>query len=129
MKYLSRRCIELRFSFGLCLSQGEFDRELKRLKVPSDIPYIKNSWSSATVHKLDGPNSGFIAIVALGDIVKSLELEQVYALLVHEAVHLWQWQCELIGEDTPSKEFKAYGIQAISQELMFAYKASLKKKK
>jgi hypothetical protein len=129
MKYLSRRCIELRFCFALCLSQKEFSKELKRLKIVSDEPLVKNSWSSATAHKMSGPNNEFIAIVTLADRAKDMEIEQVYALLVHEAVHLWQWQCELIGERDPSSEFEAYSIQAISQELMFAYKDATKRKK
>jgi hypothetical protein len=51
-----------------------------------------------------------------------MELEQVYALLVHEAVHIWQDVKHRIGEDNPSSEFEAYAIQNISQELMLAYK-------
>jgi hypothetical protein len=113
----------------LCLSQEDFSKELRRLKISGDIPMIKNEWSSATVHKVSQSNGDFVAIVALGGEVKKLELEQVYSLLVHEAVHLWQWQCDLIGEDAPSEEFEAYGIQAISQELMFAYRAATKRKK
>ena len=43
------------------------------------------------------------------------------ALLVHEAVHVWQAFCEDIGEKSPSDEFEAYSIQSISYELMTAY--------
>jgi hypothetical protein len=46
-------------------------------------------------------------------------------MLVHEAVHVWQFHCENIGEREPSIEFEAYSIQAVSQFLMEAYAASL----
>lgn len=59
-------------------------------------------------------------------IYKKRAIEQVYGLLVHEAVHVWQRIMEYIGESKPSDEFMAYGIQAIAQELMFAYKEAKK---
>lgn len=47
---------------------------------------------------------------------------QVYALLVHEAVHIWQRVKELLGEHSPSAEFEAYSIQRISLELIDSWK-------
>jgi hypothetical protein len=47
--------------------------------------------------------------------------EGVVALLVHEAVHLWQYIKEDIGEHNPSKEFEAYAIQNLTQELLQSY--------
>lgn len=128
MKYLSRRCMEFRFSYALCLDEKTYKAELRRLKIFNYDDMIKNAWSSATVHKISKDDGTSIALVCLGSDIKKIELEQVYALLVHEAVHLWQWHCELIGEHEPSCEFEAYGIQALSQELMFAYKKATKKK-
>ena len=46
---------------------------------------------------------------------------QVYALLVHEAVHMWQEARARIGEIAPSQEFEAYAIQALSQRLFEEY--------
>lgn len=45
----------------------------------------------------------------------------VAALLVHEAMHVWQAFCEHVGEKSPSDEFEAYSIQSIFHELMTAY--------
>lgn len=59
-------------------------------------------------------------------IYKKRPIEQVYGLIVHEAVHVWQRIVEHIGEHKPSDEFMAYGIQTIAQELMFAYKEAKK---
>lgn len=52
---------------------------------------------------------------------KGRSLQQVHALLVHEAVHLWQDARRVLGEKEPSAEFEAYAVQSISQRLMEAY--------
>ena len=46
---------------------------------------------------------------------------KIAALLVHEAVHVFQYHCEYLGETAPSKEFEAYSIQFIAQALMQKY--------
>lgn len=52
-----------------------------------------------------------------------------YALLVHECVHAWQAVREAMREDHPSKEFEAYSVHYISQEIMTAYRATRMKRK
>ena len=47
--------------------------------------------------------------------------ENTKEFLVHEAVHIWQAMCEEIGEESPSAEFEAYSIQAITRSLWRAY--------
>ena len=83
--------------------------------------WIKTPTANATMHWFDNPAGESCCIVALR-MKKGISLIQVYGLLVHEAVHIWQVFRERIGEDNPSKEFEAYSIQAISQGLMAAYK-------
>ena len=44
------------------------------------------------------------------------------ALLVHEAVHAWQYILEDIGQhERPGKEIEAYAIQHLCLELLNAY--------
>lgn len=47
----------------------------------------------------------------------------VASLLVHEAVHAWQYVLEDIGQrDKPGREIEAYALQAICIELLDAYR-------
>lgn len=48
-------------------------------------------------------------------------LAQHHALLVHEAAHVWQEECRLIGEKEPSSEMEAYCLQNLAQGLFQAF--------
>lgn len=67
--------------------------------------------------------NGTYAIVQLGDTSERKPIE-VYGLLLHEAVHVWQKIRKLMGEKEPSSEFEAYSIQAIAQDLFEMYEES-----
>ena len=122
MRYADRALFNSPYHYGLCLSEKRFRKELKRLKVPRENwpPFLASEHSAATTHFLVSNKGGRCAIVTLGKTKGKYNI-QVAALLVHEAVHIWQAIVETIGEVSPSDEFMAYSIQGISQELMDAY--------
>jgi hypothetical protein len=60
------------------------------------------------------------AIVTVSDRRKRRGIE-VVGLIVHEAMHVWRFVREKMGEREPSLEFEAYAMQAISQNLIDAY--------
>ncbi|MDH2521275.1 hypothetical protein [Acinetobacter baumannii] len=68
-------------------------------------------------------SDGAYAVVQLGD-TSGRNLIEVYGLLLHEAVHVWQKIKKLMGEREPSSEFEAYSIQAIAQDLFKMYEES-----
>ncbi|MDN8221785.1 hypothetical protein QZK02_06335 [Acinetobacter baumannii] len=68
-------------------------------------------------------SDGAYAIVQIGDTADK-DLLQVYGLLLHEAVHVWQIVKRRMGEREPSVELEAYSIQAIAQDLFEMYEAS-----
>lgn len=68
-------------------------------------------------------SDGAYAIVQIGDTSDKDQI-QVYGLLLHEAVHVWQKMKKLMGEREPSSEFEAYSIQAIAQDLFKMYEES-----
>ncbi len=68
-------------------------------------------------------SDGAYAIVQIGDTSDKDQI-QVYGLLLHEAVHVWQIVKRRMGEREPSVEFEAYSIQAIAQDLFEMYEES-----
>lgn len=73
--------------------------------------------------QVDFYSNGAYAVVQLGDTSERKPIE-VYGLLLHEAVHVWQKVRKLMGEKEPSSEFEAYSIQAIAQDLFEMYEES-----
>lgn len=73
--------------------------------------------------QVDFYSDGAYAVVQLGD-TSERNLIEVYGLLLHEAVHVWQKVRKLMGEKEPSSEFEAYSIQEIAQDLFKMYEES-----
>lgn len=124
MKWLNRDLIVGPY-LVLCTTEAQYHRVLRHCKVPRD------NWDNwvqagcdATTHELTNGNGGHICVVCIADCSKK-EGPQIAAMLVHEAVHVWQYHCRRIGEHSPSTEFEAYSIQAISQRLMYAFAKTL----
>ncbi len=46
---------------------------------------------------------------------------EIISTLIHEAVHVWQFLCQSIGEKEPGIEMEAYGIQHITEGLIKAF--------
>lgn len=109
--------------YALCTSEAQFKREMRRLSIPPEDrdAWVLNEHSDATTHKFELLlTRKKIAVVCLRATPTSTSIG-IAALLVHEAVHIYQWVKELIGEDKPGAEGEAYAIQEISQNLMQAY--------
>lgn len=127
--WLNRALMLSPYCIALCTNEKDFYLELKRMKLPQHRwpPFLSTDHANATAHWFDAPSGHKPAVIVCMPETKGIEPEQYYAMLVHEAVHIFQLVCEYIGETSPSKEFEAYSIQAISQELMYAWKNRKKK--
>ena len=119
MKWLTRELITGPY-LCLCVSEAEFLKAMRHCRITRDVPQWVSAGSNATTHTLETPDGGMAAIVCIQATDREAPI-QVAALLVHEAVHVWQNWRESIGEHKPSSEFEAYGIQQIAQRLMQAY--------
>lgn len=110
----------------LCGSGEEFKQILEEIKVE----HYQHEWliagSCGTTHSLDNKKEP-IAIVSLNFEMK-MDLITAYETLIHEGVHVWQDYCAYIGEDRPSREFEAYGIQRIVANLLVKYDERIKGK-
>lgn len=108
-------------------SQAEFDAALKDLKLFDHKEEFLPSGYPACTHTFDNVNGSVACIVAFDMARAALEDPiDVAALLVHEAVHVWQHNESKAGKPGCfGEEGEAYAIQNISAELMQAYKEKL----
>lgn len=115
----------------LCLSEEEFFAAAKHMKVPvSDWGRWVSEPGMARTNYFNHKNGDLCCVVCI-DILPNYQPVAIAALLVHEAVHVWQQYAKSIGESRPADEQEAYAIQGISQELLgeYARRISIKRKK
>lgn len=106
------------YHYCLCLNERVYAAECRRLKVASPPPFVA-AGRDATVHfMVQGPKE--LAMVCIR-VTRGISRNQVHALLLHEAVHIWQAIEDKIGEDRPGKEIEAYHIQRVAQDLIGWY--------
>lgn len=123
MKYIDDALLRRPCSVAICVDENAYLREMYRfgIKVPSSFVI---SGMAATMHWLDDTTGTgeSVAIVCIDpEKAKDLDGIQLACLIVHEAVHVFQNICQHWGEDSPSKEFEAYSIQRLSQQLMYMF--------
>lgn len=111
----------------LVTSQSEYRKALRDLNISDDSPYVPEGWPACT-HKYRSADGEHSCIVGLNmDKASRMAPIDVAALLVHEAVHVWQFTEMSAGGTQPfGDEGEAYGIQNISTSLMEAYVEKLK---
>ncbi|MDD3965327.1 MAG: hypothetical protein PHD99_04765 [Candidatus Moranbacteria bacterium] len=119
---------------ALVTSQKQFDAALKHLKLKDDSSYC-NPTADATTHSYINADGNLCCVVGLrSKSQKNPPKMDVYCLLVHEAVHVWQQvRSQITLETDPSRtggleaEMEAYAVQNIAQTLMEAYENQRKK--
>lgn len=102
----------------LCLSSAEFRRVARQLKV-EDPGTWKTESQVACVHTWE--NAGRLCCIVCIDPAEDVDPIDMACMFVHEAVHVFQRLCDSIGESQPSREFEAYSIERISEQLMREY--------
>lgn len=110
---------------ALCTSEKEWAAVLASMNCKPTTDWI-NPGADATTHVFTGDAGGTRNVVCIRTSPAQSSVS-IAALLVHEAVHIWQGYCENIGEKEPSTEFEAYGIQMLSQYLLDAYAKRIKR--
>lgn len=122
VKWISRWLLLSPYCIGVCKSEDQFNRELKRLKIPPnqwpDWIGIGNDGKTHFFEKDDKRDSACIVCIRAR---KGLRKSEMIGLIIHEAVHVWQAIRDEIGEKDPSQEFEAYSIQTITQRLIEEY--------
>lgn len=124
IEWLSRTLITCMYSYALVINEKQWHKALNQAKVPvGDWPCRWVAPGGASVSIFDNQN---VVIVSIDEDEKR-SIEQAYAMLTHEAVHIFQEHCRRIGEREPSTEFQAYAVQNIAQRLMESYRDQTKK--
>lgn len=118
---LNRVLFEIPFNLHFFKSEKEFKNWCKKRGFEDEPPRFVVKGSNGSVHKIE--TGGVIDVVVTMD-ENGLEYNtsnEIMALLVHEAMHVWQYVLEYIGEHKPSYEFEAYMVQKICLKLFDAY--------
>ncbi|ASY62523.1 hypothetical protein SJ05684_c10660 [Sinorhizobium sojae CCBAU 05684] len=105
--------------FGFCPSEKAWKKEVKRLG-HIDAEYPTNAGTCTVFHETKGWGECILVTIADGAESERNMLE-IVGLLVHEATHVWQYILKHMGEKSPSAEFEAYSMQAISMALVQAF--------
>lgn len=133
LEWLNRDLMTSSYYYALALSEKDFYSGLKQLKVPkrSWPDFLGTSRANAATNFFEiAGGIGQCAIVTMHPHRKSgHDVKQIYAMLVHEAVHIWQAHRDSIGERRPGLEGEAYAVQRIAQSLMFSYDEQTKRRK
>ena len=120
-RWLRKDIHSLALHYCLCLDEATFHAELKRMGIHERPNMLKSATAQATVHFVKhGDGRTHVALVCLPEWKKRTPA-QIAGLMVHEASHIFDKHCDLIGEYEPSSEFKAYSLQLITQELMLSF--------
>ena len=123
IEWLDRALTTCAYYYCLILSAEDFFAELRRIKLPEHRwgPFLSQN-AHATTHHFEHDGK-MIAMVCLDKELSAAKTgRQVAALLVHEAVHIWQRHAAFIGSHNDhGDEEEAYAIQNIAQALMESY--------
>lgn len=116
VQWIDRELLRSPVYYCLCTTEKEYLAELKKLNIEYPDRWVKDS-SGARTHFLITDEGSTCAVVCL-PLKEDHSILEHEALLVHEAVHIFQEICDTWGEKKPSPEFEAYSIQRISLNLL-----------
>lgn len=106
-------------AIGFCPDEASWRKEMKRLNSAAPWPEVPNAGGHTQWLKND--TTGEVVILVCVHPAAESDALQVLMTIVHEAVHVWQFLCEHIGEKSPGIEMEAYGIENIARGLVDAY--------
>lgn len=117
MKWLGRDTVRTPH-MALCLSAADFKAAARHCKVEDPGLWLDVNRQMACVHTWEYGGTLTCVICLHPDALSAIDSIQVACALVHEAVHVFQRLCDSIGESQPSREFEAYSIERISEQLL-----------
>lgn len=104
---------------GFCPDKQAWDREMRRLN--TNLPWPETETSAAHTQHMRNDTTGASVVIVTVFPACETDALSVISAMVHEAVHVWQFICQKIGEDEPGMEMEAYAVQHITEGLIAAY--------
>lgn len=107
--------------YSLCLSEKQYEKAMNKMKVPvEERGHFVSSGKQATTYFIP-TNHGVCCVVCLGDM-SNYSKDEVYGLILHECIHIWQTIKEWMQEESPGDEVEAYSIQSIFMDMISVWK-------
>ena len=104
----------------LCLSAKSFKKACKHVHLPKPIPEWISSDADATTHSLESPGKPCAAIVCIDPAIGCAS--SVFALLAHEAVHVYETaKFQNTGIQWNEEELAAHSVGLITARLIEDY--------
>ncbi|MGB8408711.1 MAG: hypothetical protein WCE58_02220 [Gallionella sp.] len=131
-KWLNRSLLTSPYYYKLCLTEKDFTKTLTdELEMPASHQprFHTGRDSGATTHEFQHNDGEAQIIIVCMHPVADRTIIETYALLVHEAVHVWQYIASAIGERYPGDEEESYAVQRISLELFGSYDEQMASRK
>lgn len=122
--WLDRTLTRCACCYTLCTQHKQLLKLLQQMKVSAHIDTTMGSADARTflIQKGDADITAPVAVVYIPPPQSLQTPIQVASLLVHEAVHVWQYHARLIGSfNDHGDEEEAYAIQSIAQSLFYEY--------
>lgn len=116
LRWLDRDTVRAPF-MTLCTSQKEFEDIARHCRLENVGQWINTDTHKAVVHTWESSDALTCVVCVSPDAFKADPIDAA-CTLVHEAVHIFQRLCDSIGEAHPSREFEAYSIERIAEQLM-----------
>lgn len=109
--------------YALFIDKESYLEELKSWDIPNyESEIFIPEGKGACVNFFSDAKGNVAALVCLdADACDNPSLNEIHGILVHEAVHIWQYIRKEINEKRPSSEFEAYSLQGIAQNLFYLY--------
>lgn len=122
MKRCTAPLLPLPINLALFVNADSYFREVRRLKIKGADEFLSKD-ATACCHYFVNDRNGFTYVMVCADPEKmeGKDGAEIASVLVHEAVHVYQECLEYLGEKKPGREFEAYSIQTISEQLLRAY--------
>lgn len=117
VQWVSRTLLYSPVYIGICTTEAQYRHTCKRYGINGDnwiLPGAEATMNTFVTAK--GATTCVVCIRPRGKLTRAAYA----ALIVHEAVHIWQCIRREIAERDPSAEFEAYSVQNLCQDLFEA---------